>query len=276
MKKHLFSLFTSALTGALLAALALRPQAGMEAARAACRQWATGVLPALFPYLVLSRLLLGAAGGGALTVPLAMLAGSPAGARLLALGGPSRASQRRAALCATASPLFLLGTLSGGALMLAAHWIGALAAYGFAACFPVRAAADSPPAAFGSVSASLPEILADSALAMLPVCGCMVFFSVVTALVEALFPLPPALGAALAAFLEMAGGCARIFALALPSRLTRALLCAAVSFGGLSVFMQNAAYLRRAGADLRIQFAAKVVHAVVAFGVCWQGEPFFR
>ena len=204
MKKHLFSLFTSALTGALLAALALRPQAGMEAARAACRQWATGVLPALFPYLVLSRLLLGAAGGGALTVPLAMLAGSPAGARLLALGGPSRASQRRAALCATASPLFLLGTLSGGALMLAAHWIGALAAYGFAACFPVRAenaaSSASPPAA------ALPEILADSALAMLPVCGCMVFFSVVTALVEALFPLPPALGAALAAFLEMAGG----------------------------------------------------------------------
>lgn len=274
MKKHLFSLFTSALTGALLAALALRPQAGMEAARAACRQWATGVLPALFPYLVLSRLLLGAAGGGALTVPLAMLAGSPAGARLLALGGPSRASQRRAALCATASPLFLLGTLSGGALMLSAHWIGALAAYGFAACFPVRAenaaSSASPPAA------ALPEILADSALAMLPVCGCMVFFSVVTALVEALFPLPPALGAALAAFLEMAGGCARISALALPSRLTRALLCAAVSFGGLSVFMQNAAYLRRAGADLRIQFAAKVVHAVVAFGVCWQGEPFFR
>lgn len=274
MKKHLFSLFTSALTGALLAALALRPQAGMEAARAACRQWATGVLPALFPYLVLSRLLLGVAGGGALTVPLAMLAGSPAGARLLALGGPSRASQRRAALCATASPLFLLGTLSGGALMLAAHWIGALAAYGFAACFPVRAenaaSSASPPAA------ALPEILADSALAMLPVCGCMVFFSVVTALVEALFPLPPALGAALAAFLEMAGGCARISALALPSRLTRALLCAAVSFGGLSVFMQNAAYLRRAGADLRIQFAAKVVHAVVAFGVCWQGEPFFR
>ena len=275
MKKHLLSLLASALAGALLASLALRPQAGMEAARLACRQWATGVLPALFPYLVLSRLLLGAAGGGMLTIPLAMLAGSPAGARLLALGGANCASQRRAALCATASPLFLLGTLSGGALMLAAHWLGALAAYGFAACFPPRADA-APPAVPDSASASLPEIIADSALAMLPVCGCMVFFSVVTALVESLFPLPSAFAAALAAFLEMAGGCARISALALPARLTRALLCAAVSFGGLSVFMQNASYLRRAGVNLRVQFAAKVVHAVVAFGVCWQGEPFFR
>lgn len=267
MKKHLSSLFSSALAGALLAALALRPQAGMQAARLACRQWATGVLPALFPYLVVSRLLLGAAGGGALTVPLAMLAGSPAGARLLALGGANRKSQRRAALCATASPLFLLGTLNGGAHMLAAHWLGALAAYGFAACFPPRA--DGAALSASPEPASLPEIIADSALAMLPVCGCMVFFSVVTALAEALFPLPQALGAALAAFLEMAGGCARISELALPTRLTRALLCAAVSFGGLSVFMQNAAYLRRAGVDLRVQFAAKAVHAVAAFGVCW-------
>ena len=275
MKKHLLSLLASALAGALLASLALRPQAGMEAARLACRQWATGVLPALFPYLVLSRLLLGAAGGSMLTIPLAMLAGSPAGARLLALGGANCASQRRAALCATASPLFLLGTLSGGALMLAAHWLGALAAYGFSACFPPHADA-APPAVPDSASASLPEIIADSALAMLPVCGCMVFFSVVTALVESLFPLPSAFAAALAAFLEMAGGCARISALALPARLTRALLCAAVSFGGLSVFMQNASYLRRAGVNLRVQFAAKVVHAVGAFGVCRRGEPFFR
>ena len=108
---------------AALTFIAFSPQV-MEAAVTAANVFASAVLPALFPYLVLSRLLAQTASGGVLAVPVAMLAGSPAGARLLALSERGADAQRKAALCATASPLFLLGTLEGGAKMVAAHWLG--------------------------------------------------------------------------------------------------------------------------------------------------------
>ncbi len=249
---------------ALLCALALHPQAAMEAARTACRQWATGVMPALFPFLVLSQMLANAVGGSTMAVPAAMLAGSPAGARLLALGGGANA-QRKAALCATASPLFLLGTLEGGVPMIAAHWLGAAVSYGFVCLLTPK---DSDKGALPAAPpAALAKIIAGGADAMLSVCGCMVFFSVLTALAEALHPLAPPAGAALAALLEMAGGCARIASLPLAPIQRGALLCAAASFGGLSVFWQNMPYLRAAGVNICLQFAAKLVHAFAAYAI---------
>ena len=67
----------------------------------------------------------------------------------------------------------------------------------------------------------------------------------------------------------MAGGCARIEALGLPERLRASCQAAAVSFGGLSIFLQNALYLRPAGVRLPRQLAARVVHALAAFCACW-------
>lgn len=259
-----FSRLKAALTGLLLALLTLHPHQAMQAACDSCRLWATSVLPALFPYLTLSRLLLQTA-RGVFSLPVAMLAGSPAGAQMIALTERGANAQRKAALCATASPLFLLGTLDGDWKILAAHWLGALAACAFSCLFPPAPRDKVRPVSVGD--ASLSEIIADSALAMLSVCGCMVFFSVVTVLAETLWPMRAATRALLAAMLEMAGGCARINALGLPDEATKALLCAAVSFGGLSVFWQNARYLREAGVNLRVQFAAKLLHAAAAYGL---------
>lgn len=271
-KRRWIGRLKAALTGAALAALCLRPQAAMAAARGALRLWASGVLPALFPYLVLSRLLAGMT-GGVWALPVALLAGSPAGARLLALTETdARRAQWKAALCATASPLYVLGTLDGGARMLAAHWLGAAGSAGLVALIgragraPRRESAR--PQRSSVVPAFLPEIIADSALTLLSVAGCMTFFSVAAALVEAFLTPSAGLGAVLAAALEMAGGCARIVALGLPSPLREACLCAAVSFGGLSVFMQNAPYLKQAGAKLSMQMGAKLTHAAISFALC--------
>lgn len=265
-KARSFRRLKATFSGAALAALALHPQPAMQAARDACQLWATGVLPSLFPFMVLSRMLAGALGGGMLAVPVSMLAGSPAGAKLLAISGGGQQAQQKAALCATASPLFLLGTLGGDFRMVTAHWLGAAAAGAFTRLFPSPATpahASVPPS-----RASLPGIIADSALAMLSVCGCMAFFSVLTALAESLLPLPAGAQAALSAFLEMAGGCARIMKLPVSDAQRTALLCGAASFGGLSVFLQNMPYLREAGVNLRIQFAAKIVHALTAYFFC--------
>lgn len=259
----------AAAAGGMLGLALAFPQETMAAVRESCRLWAGSVMPALFPYLALSQWLCASVHAPALTVPLAMLGGSPAGARLIALGGfsPARA-QRLAALCVTASPLFVLGTLRGGARMLAAHWLGAVAAWGFARLTETRRApADSPPAA--PERAPLSHILRDAAMAMVAVCACMAFFAALGALLFRLVPLPPAWQALAASLLEMAGGCARIEALGLPERLRASCQAAAVSFGGLSIFLQNALYLRPAGVRLPRQLAARVVHALAAFCACW-------
>lgn len=255
----------AAALGALLGLIAAWPEAAMDAVRSACRQWAGRVAPALFPYMVISRLLLACSRSGRLLVPLALLGGSPASAKLIHQSGARGAqAQRYAALCATASPMFLLGTLGGGWRMLVAHWAGAVLSYiAIAALFPVGTKkTDAPGNPLPPVS--LAESIRDGAQAMLFICGCMAFFAVLIALYDRLLP-----GGTLAACaLEMATGCLRLGALGLPEAQTTPLLCAAASFGGLSVFVQNAAFLRPAGVRLVWQLGARLVHAGAAYAVC--------
>ncbi len=270
MKNRWLPRLRAAGLGALLALLMLYPQEAMEAARSACRLWASSVMPALFPYMVFSQLLASSVRGGWLTAPLAMLGGSPAGARLIALGdlSPTRA-QRLAALCATVSPLFVLGTLGGGVRMLAAHWLGAVAAWAFVQLMPSGAEVPAPsPTATPKARLGLTDAIRDASLAMITVCGCMALFAVLAALLGRLLPLTPSLSALLSCVLEMASGCASIRALNLPSQMAAPLCCAAISFGGLSIFLQNAVFLRPIGVNLRTQLAARLVHAAAAYGIC--------
>ena len=112
----------AAAIGSVLGLLALYPEPAMEAVRSACLVWARSVMPALFPYMVFSQLLCARVQAAWLTPVLAMLGGSPAGARLLAQKGyPAPRAQSLAALCTTVSPLFILGALRGGVLMLSTH-----------------------------------------------------------------------------------------------------------------------------------------------------------
>lgn len=256
--------------GALLVLLLLYPPDAMSAVREAVRLWAQHVMPALFPYMVISSLLVAFTRGRALTMPLAMLGGSPAGARLIALSGASpRAAQRLSALCVTVNPLYILGTLSGDARMLAAHWLGAVIPFAFV-CFVTRGGDErsTREAADAAAHPDFSEITRGAVLAMLTVCGYMALFMTLTALLARAFPLPVALQTLLSCLLEMAGGCARILSLGLPAERAAPLLCAAVSFGGLSIFMQNALFLRPAGVNMRLQFAARVLHAGAAYGLC--------
>lgn len=269
---------SAAASGAAIALLMLYPAVAMDAVRAACNTFVSGVMPALFPFLVFSQMLASGPKGDRLVVPLAMIGGSPAGARLIALSGCGASkAQRRAALCGTVSPAFILGALSGDARMLLSHWAGAAAAWAFVCALQRFCVRDNENADKGGNSpfhreakrCTLPEAIRDGALAMLSVCGTMALFSVVTALAARVRPMPAGIAAALGCALEMAGGCARVRALGLPEEVAAPLLCAAASFGGLAIFMQNAGYLKQAGVNLRTQFAARVVHAAAAFLICW-------
>ncbi|GHV27404.1 sporulation integral membrane protein YlbJ [Clostridia bacterium] len=237
-------------------------------------------------------------GGIASVMVLGMLGGSPAGAKLLLTNHANqplapRAAQAVSAAITTASPMFILGTatdwlggtvLADGTRMLAAHIVAALFVGG--AMYALNISADKstglsdanvsvkeraqrhssdrsadPPQrlAFG-------EAISQAAITMLTVCGCMIIFNVTLACLARLFPpVSDGVLAVFAGFFEMAGGCAKLSQLNLGTSRTAAALSACVSFGGLSVFLQNAAYLTKLPVKLLPQLAAKLVSAVISY-----------
>lgn len=282
------------------------------AAREAAGVFTAGVLPALFPMMVLAGLPWGrrrkrsgqAAFWGA--VLFAFGAGSPAGARKVA------ALEGRGPLgpwfvtAGVMSPLFFLGTLAGwtgkgGAmgLLLAVHWAcalltGALAFWAGRRFSPLAC----PPAVnpmqgsiqpggdgagllekeVPSLGRALPQAIFSAAQALLAVCGAMMLFGVAAAVLKALLlrlcpggeeagALPLAL---VHAFLEIGGGAYALLKAAesagMEAGVLYPLLCAACSFGGLSIWLQNLAYTGqsiRPGALLLY----RAVHGALSFGV---------
>ena len=254
-------LLTVAVPGVLFL---LFPSETRAAALTSLRLCGEKLIPALFPFLVLTALYRRISPAPPrkplLTVPLVgMLAGAPVGAELV--GGLYRtgAIGRRAAssllfLADTPSPAFLVLAVGEGMLgnrglgwklffadTLAALLIGgALLLTGGK---PEKKAPAAPPGGdnrprgpeappdlrlLPAVSASV----ADAALAMLRISGAVVFFGTVSGL-----PLPSATGKALlAAFTELTGGCAACAALGGETGLL--LTAAAVGFSGLSVAAQ--------------------------------------
>ncbi len=252
----------AAVCALLIAALLALPEQAAQAAREAVRVWGLDVVPSLFPYMVLCRALgmrlsSRRLPARAIAAALGMIGGSPSGA-----AGLSACAQREgmtraqalplAALCGTLSPMFLLSTLRGFTgdarlcrLLLASHLFGAFVAFALARV--VCARMDTGPQAAAPLAAARDPI-ADSVQAILSVGGCIVFFSVLTAVARALLPgMDERAAAALHAAVEIAGG-ARALALAPFSAHARALLLsAACGATGASILVQNLLFLRPLG-----------------------------
>lgn len=259
--------------GALLGAMLACPQTSLSAAVAALDAFASRVLPALMPQLFLMLLLSSRVPSrGAAIVPMAWLCGSPGGARLVScmeIGAPY--AKRLCAATGTLSPGFFLGTL--GALtgnqaaargMLLCHLLSAALT---ALCFRGKPRGAPPPPA----PLSLGDAALQTARAMLSVGVLMTLGGVTSALAETLLPLPPGALTALACCLEVTSGAARLSLHASP--LLYPLLCAACSFGGLSVILQTAVYYREQGLSVGAVIGIRLLHAVIAFLLCFL---FFR
>lgn len=265
--------------------------------------WAACVLPATFPFLFLTALLTGlppfaafaekaarptgklfrlsgAAGGAAL---LAALSGYPVGARMifdLKTGGKLAKGEefRAACLATTSGPMFLVGTVGGfmyesaavGWTILLSH----LAAV-WLVCFFARFRAkpvDSPPV----VKKTNPNLLYDSlygaVVSVLCVGGSIALFSCLGQMLADLgffrFPLfGDCTEGVLRGLLEMTAGCAALSELKTP--LSCACACAVVTFGGMCVLCQQAAFLTRAGVKILPFLCVKLAQAVLAFLLCW-------
>jgi len=157
--------------------------------------------------------------------------------------------------------------------MLLSHWlsaflVGQLSRFFFSAPpLPMKELASS------KKPLALAQVMQSAAMAMLTVCGLMVLGSVTAKMVQCSLPnLQGSLLAGLQAFMEVTAGCSRILALSIPQAfpaLRPALLCAAASFSGLSIILQNLAFLQDMGVTFRFLLMGAFCRAAISFGLCF-------
>ena len=277
--------------GACLAAVLMFSSEAMAAASQAAQLFASGVMPALLPMMVLCRLF--APGKNHEHSPVrdavgavlfSFASGSPASAQRLddlwCAGAVSpRALEPLLAACGVMSPMFFVGTLAtwtglkaGCWAMLACHWLGALATAGLVRLMERRGSAvPSRKPAAREQSPSLPAAVAGAATALVAVCGAMMAFAaaagVIKALLTALFPAWMAehrpLVAAVWALMEVGGGAAAVLE-AFP-RPPLPLLCALCSFGGLSIWLQNLMFVDRCVRPVKL-LMMRMLHGALSLG----------
>ena len=258
----------------LLLCLLLRAETTMAAASAACRLFVAAVLPGLFPYMVLSLMLVSRV--KRLTPGTVMLlgwgGGSPTGARLLSLCPemPLRQRVRLSVACATMSPMFLLGTVGGwlgdvraGAVCLisciAGGWLtGLLAGTISHTSNSEFRIPDSEfhPMSFGAA-------VEQSARTMLLVCGTIVMLRVFAALAAPV--LPAGLVLPVTALLGVTAGTQALAGLSLPLAWRTAVIAWAAGFGGLAILLQNRAAAGESVLSLGAQLLWQALHGGISF-----------
>ena len=256
--------------GMLAGAMLAFPGEAAAAAGEGLALWARSVAPVLGPFLACMLMLSSRMGGGMVVkTVLGWLCGSPGGARLMQDSGlEGKSALRAAAMTGTMSPMFFLGTVSGwlndpsgGHLILLCHFAGALA---LGLCIPCG----EKNAPVSAAPIPLPQALRDSALALLTVALCMMLGCTAVRMAICAFPnLPPWAAAALQCVLEVTGGVKALISLEKPY--TIPLVCAACSFGGLSIVLQNTAFWQKSGIGMGKLLLLRIVHAVLSFSLCF-------
>ena len=254
------------------------------------------LVPSLFPFCVLSNLLIlmgcdrslgrrtgrlmpalfGVSPNGAAALFLGCVGGFPVGAmtiaRLYSRGSITRDDAcRLSAFCCNAGPAFLLGaagahllgSATAGALLLAVHLLaavltGMLLSGGSA---PVRREAPSPPQPPLPFSAAFPQAVSQGCTGMVQLCGFVVFFSVILALAGRL-PAGDNLLRLLAGVLEVSCGIESLQGLAdFPAFVSAA---AVLGWSGLCVHCQTAFVLQGCGLKLRSYLRGKLLHTALS------------
>ncbi len=284
---------------ALCALLIVFNRASAEAARAGFALWQNVLLPSLLPFFVCARVMQGS-GAVRPSDPVALFAlsfvsGAPSGARLIAGFEPSPRCPHGPTLVAaslnTLSPVFVCGAYASAMLgapvlavpLMAGQLISSLA---FFALFLRLGALDvKPKKEIDPLPASklFPAAIADAVSALLGICGTVVFFSVLLALletagvmgvltwplrmlVEALGGSGDAVGAALSAVLEVASGANDLALSDMGLHAKVAVSAFAFSFGGLCVAVQSMLFMRvELGRYLLVKLMQGALSALIAF-----------
>lgn len=256
--------------------------------------WATNVLPTLFPFMILGRLIpvgrpnektainiLNTPSGTANTVLVSVLCGYPMGAKLIAngyqTGNFSATNCKKILLVANcASPIFVIATV--GSIILKNTlagiiiYISHILAMFVSALLQRSQYIDNLPTA-GTVTTDRPNIMIDSLLAVLSVGGYIALFFVLSAMLQQILPNWFAVeGQLLTSFvigiLEMTSGCMAI-AQCTDIFTATVLCCTIISFGGICVASQCMTFLSPCGITIGTLLKQKVVHCALSTIFCF-------
>lgn len=282
--------------GSAAGALLLHPQATAAAVARGLQVCACSILPALFPFFIVTELwvrlgfaqtlgrvtgsiverVLHLPGSTASALLLGVLGGYPVGVRTVAAlkkQGIISKEEAEAALriCNNAGPAFLFGIVgnliggSGHALLLWGIHLAAALLIGLLLRPPVRPQGGSklpsqPPEAF---LPALTKAVTQGSQTALQVCGFVLFFSILVSF----FPesaRDSVWGTAILGSLELAGGFSLLGGLHLPWETRFIMSAALLGWGGLCVHCQSLAAIYEAGLSGRSYLVGKLLHSLVS------------
>lgn len=263
----------------LLFLMLVNPDCVTDGAKSGLLLWYSSVVPALFPFMVISALVTSGGGTDALMKPASLLLAplfglSPSGCCVLLLGlfcgypmGAKTCADflkaKRISMAETRllmaisnhpSPMFLFGYAYALLKPQTAAWpvlaavylpilpIGLLARVLYR---PKKAGNLLPPDNEKHAPVSSDEAILSSVTVLCKIGGYLMLFSVLIAFLEETSVLPESLKIVLAACLEMTTG-VRQCAVKLPFPLSGAAVCAALTFGGFSGLFQTRSVLGEA------------------------------
>ncbi len=282
-----------------LLALCLYPAQSKTAVADALRLCGSSVIPALFPFFVLTKLLtanlsrstlpsflerlmeklFGLNGACATPLLLSFLGGYPVGASCLCdlynEGGISKSDAQRALrFCNNSGPAFFIGVLGAVVLNdikagLALYFIHILSALLVGRIFAKPPMSKSSirriPKEQESLSQQFLSAVSASCASLLQICGLVMFFSVGMGLLENLFPTQGALSTVLYGILELTGGIFRL------SESAHAFVLAAffMGWGGFCVHFQAMGLWQKSGLSPKGYFSAKLLHGGISALMAW-------
>lgn len=269
-----------------------RLQTVTDAMSAALSLCAFSLIPSIFPFLLLTELLLHLPFGkrllfslgkpfsfffrcspiGASAYLFGLLFGFPLGTKALAEYRKEgllsqKEAERLMLFCNNTGPAFLIGGVGYklfGSLKtgLFLYLIQAAVSFLFGCLLGIKAEkkTESNPYRADASVFSFSTCMRNAVLQMLSICGYVAFFSVSGALFSPLVPSLP-LRAVFYGFLEVGTACAFIKNASMPLATTLPLLAFAVSFSGISVYLQSLDYVGKVDIKTRYYLFFKLLQA---------------
>lgn len=247
------------------------------------------VIPTLFPFFVisgllvnlgvisvlgnmlapLSRVLFKTSGKGAVVFIIGIICGYPTGAKVIAEMSKNnnldkKEGERLLAFCNNSGPLFIIGAV--GTAMLNNHTLGVtlyiihiLSAIFTGVFFRVFAEKNIPikrsDIEVSTVGEAVSKSVEDAVKSILNVCGYVVFFGLLSAINRSVF---------LTSVLEVTNGAKALITLGLNKELTLILLSGILGFGGICVLLQVISAVNGAGLSVRMYILGKMLQSVIA------------
>lgn len=275
MKK--FNYFATFLLLFLVLAIALNTKVFIAAALNGISAWAFNVLPCIFPFMIITKLIIslgniekfckpfsrpfslfyGTSADSAYVFFISILAGYPVGSQMVAslyeTGKISRSQAfRMCSFCSNSGPMFIVGTVGTillknaavGGILFASHVLSALFNGIIYRKISTTDDANKNHSTENDASLSFGEVVSSSVQAILNVGGIICFFFIV---IEALSPLlsllPSGIRPIVEGCVEMTRGC--IDASVLPLFPASIMCSFMISFGGFSTILQSMAMLKK-------------------------------